>query len=288
VRELRGLAYAAVAPVVWAAVDLAVTGDALFSIRHTDALAAELGREQPLPQIPGSMVALLVSVVKLPVIAAALCGAALAVVLKRRSLLLPAALVVLTCASYLVIATGGLANVFRYLLVAVLGILLFAAFALTGWTTLRRGTIARAAWGSAAVVLFLAGAVYTVVRTSPAGVVDRLAEREAERSDLRAVAAASAVAAARRCGPLTVPNHKLVPVVRAILDLPAGSVRARSDRSRRRQRSGVAIVIDRRIERRAWLDVREVPADGLRSINAPPGFRPIAGTSRFTAWGACS
>jgi hypothetical protein len=73
-----------------------------------------------------------------------------------------------------------------------------------------------------------------------------------------------------------------------MLGLRSGEVVARSDRSLRPQTSGVAIVIDRRIERRPALDVWEVPTDGLASVMAPDGFRPLAGNRRFAAWSACA
>ena len=53
VARLRALLPALAAPVLWAATDFVVTGDPLFSIHHTDALAAELQREIPLSEIPG-------------------------------------------------------------------------------------------------------------------------------------------------------------------------------------------------------------------------------------------
>ena len=288
VRRVRLLAAAATAPAVWSAVDLAVTGDPLFSLHHTDALATELGRERPLLELPGVMLSLLTEIVKLPVLGMAAAGALLAIRLRNRSLVLPGALVGLTCATYLVIASGGLAIVYRYLLVAGLGVVLFAAYALTGWTTLARGSTLRRAWACGATVLVITGAAYTVGRTSTAGVIAQLRERAVLQRDLRAVLTAPAVADARRCGPLTVPNHKLIPQVRAMLGLRSGEVVARSDRSLRPQTSGVAIVIDRRIERRPALDVWEVPTDGLASVMAPDGFRPLAGNRRFAAWSACA
>lgn len=45
-------------------------------------------------------------------------------------------LIPITAATYLVIATGGLPSVYRYLLIAGLGLAVFAAYALTGWATL--------------------------------------------------------------------------------------------------------------------------------------------------------
>ena len=111
----------------------------VFSLVYTDGSAAELQRERPLSSLPWLMVRLLAEVVKWPVIAAAVAGAALAVALGRRELRVPAALVAITCPTYLVIATGGLPTVYRYLIPAGLGLIVFAAFALAGWTTLPAG-----------------------------------------------------------------------------------------------------------------------------------------------------
>ena len=61
-----------------------MTGDPLFSLRHTDALAAELHREVPLTHLPWMLVQLLVALVKPPVLVAGLAGASLAVRLRRR------------------------------------------------------------------------------------------------------------------------------------------------------------------------------------------------------------
>jgi hypothetical protein len=105
--RLRCAALAAVAPACWALIDLAVTGNPVFSLVYTDGSAAELQRERPLSSLPWLMVRLLAEVVKWPVIAAAVAGAALAVALGRRELRVPAALVAITCPTYLVIATAG-------------------------------------------------------------------------------------------------------------------------------------------------------------------------------------
>ncbi len=286
-RGPRTWAAAAVAPVVWCATDLALTGDPLFSIHHTDALAQELGRERPLVELPWLMSVLLVEIVKPPVLLAGLAGAILAWRLRRGTLAVAGALVVLTCASYLLIAGGGLAIVYRYLLVAALGVIVLAAFALAGWTTLPPGSAARRRWAAAATFALAAGTAYTALHVHPASVVAQLRERHAQRADLVATLRDPVVTRARACGPLTVPNHKLIPEVRAILGLAAGEVVARSDRSHGVQTRGVAILVDRRIELRPSVNVWEVPQDGLESVMAPRGFHSLAGTRRFAAWGSC-
>jgi hypothetical protein len=291
--RLRGLvragALAAVAPALWMLSDLAMTGQPLFSLTHTDALALELQRERPLGELPALMVKLLEEVVKAPVLYGAGVGALAALALRRRELLVPAALVVATCATYFVIATGGLPNVYRYLLNAGTGLVVLAAFGLAGWTQLPRASAWRLRWAVPALVVLVAGAAWTVAKTSPAKARVVLDERVALRADLREVVTLPAVARYRRCGPITTPNHKLVPEIRAILGLPAGAIVPRSDRSRMPQTRGVALIIDRRLERLPALDVGEVPRDGGGEVlQVPPaGFVPIGGNASFAVWGAC-
>ena len=224
---------AAAAPVLWAAIDLVVTGDPLFSIHHTDALAAELQRERPYRRSracrcrcwrrssrcrcscsrpsgsPGG--------------ARPAAGAGGARRGGGRDV-----------ATYYVIATGGLATVYRYLLPAGLGLLAFAAFALTGWTPLPAGSRARGPWIAAAALAALVGAGYTALRLSPSEMVDQLRERTELRAELSTLLHDPAVARASACGPITVPNHKLLPEVRWVLALPERRCgRARTARWRR-------------------------------------------------------
>jgi hypothetical protein len=285
--RVRALAPALTAPLIWALCDLVVMGDPMFSLRHTDALAAELHREVPLTHLPSMLVQLLVALVKPPVLAAGLAGAWLAVRFRRRALAVPSAVAVLTCFTYLIIASGGLATVYRYLLLTALGVSLLAAFALSGWTLLPAGHRWRVRWAALAAAACVLGAGWTIAHLTLAGIRNDLHERRAVRADLRAVLSDSAVRAARACGPITVPNHKLIPEVRWMLDLPESAVRARSDRTLGPQRSGVALVIARTIEERPALNVYEVPADGTGILAAPPSFHRLAANRRFAAWGGC-
>ena len=116
VSRAKALLPAAAAPALWAALDFAVTGDPLFSIHHTDALAAELQRDIPLSRLPYMTLFLLTEILKWPLIALAAIGAVLAIRSRNRALAVPSVVAVVTCATYLVIASGGLATVYRYLL----------------------------------------------------------------------------------------------------------------------------------------------------------------------------
>ena len=70
----RYAAMAAAAPLVWAAVDFAVTGDPLFSLHYTSSSAEDLGRQRTLGEIPSALPEFFSSLVKLPVLLAALLG----------------------------------------------------------------------------------------------------------------------------------------------------------------------------------------------------------------------
>ena len=70
------------APVTWALVDLAVTGDPLHSLHATSELADDLGRVRGLEHVPGSFVSFVGATVRPPVALLAPIGAVLAV---RRS-----------------------------------------------------------------------------------------------------------------------------------------------------------------------------------------------------------
>ena len=287
--RVRAVALAALAPLGWAATDLAITGDPLFSLTYTDGSAAELQRERPLLALPGLTLRLLEEVLKWPVLAAAGVGLVLALLGRRRELGVPAVLIPVTVGTYGLIALNGLPGVYRYLLVAGLGLVVFAAYALTGWSTLPRGHPWRRGWTAAAGVLVVLGAGWTATHVHPRSVTAELRERLAIRDDLTALMRMPEVVAARRCGPVTVPTHKLVPELRYLLDAPEGAVRARANPRVAPARTGVAVIIDRRFENRPSLNIREVPRDRLLDVQEPPAdFRLVGGNRHFAAWIRCA
>jgi hypothetical protein len=82
---------------------------------------------------------------------------------------------------------------------------------------LKAGTLKRLwALGAAAVVLF--GVVWTASRFHAEHIEWELRTRQIVHADLVALLNDPAVRAARRCGPLSVPNHKLIPDARYLLD----------------------------------------------------------------------
>ncbi len=277
-----------VAPILWIATDYAVTGDPLFSQNHTSGLAEELGRQKGISEVPAAMVSFLKSLVKLPVAAAGLIGLVLAVVLVPTRIRVPLALLVIGLGTFVLVGLAGLSVINRYLLVPSLMVMLFAAVAVGGWTMLQSGR-SRTAW------MILAGAgvafalVWTLLRVNLTSLTNELRFRGDSRAGLVHLVDNPKVRAAAKCGPVTTPNHKLVPDVRWLMNLPENRVIARSDLPKSKDVTyGLAILAGNRtvLLRQGFNPDDDSPQD--TSYNLPPaGFERIAATPYYSAYARC-
>jgi hypothetical protein len=279
------VAIALAAPCGWALTDLAVTGDPLFSFTHTSGLAEELGRRQGAGAIPAAALEFLRGLDKTPVVAAGALGVALALARWPRRARVPLALLAAGSATFALVGLAGLSVVFRYLLLPAVVLLLFAGLAAAGWTLLEPGAPARRAWALACAVAIGAGTAYMAVHVSPGNFTTELDFRRDSHAALVALLRDPAVRAARRCGPVSLPNHRLVPEVRWILRAGPGDVVARSDRAQRRRvrRGGVAVYATSptAFRRYGFSPDRVTVALPLR------GYRRAATTAHFGAYVRC-
>jgi hypothetical protein len=268
-----------------------MTGEPLFSWTYTAGSAAELGRTRGLRDLPREAVTSALEYVKLPVLALGLAGIALALWRAPRRAAVPLALAAGGVVTFLGLSSQGYSVIPRYFSAAAVGLFLFAGYALGDWEHLPRGAPARQRWMRGAALGVLAGGAFVAATLNPAKVVADLRLRERVFADVDRVLAAPAVRAARACGPISLPNHKLVPYIRWRLRLGRAGVIARSDRhdAARARRGGVAIVV------RDVPVIRSHPAfgphtglDPVTVIPAPPGFELAASTSAITAWTRCA
>jgi hypothetical protein len=112
-----------------------------------------------------------------------------------------------------------------------------------------------------------------------------LAFRGEAHDDLVRVLNSPGVQDGLRCGPLTVPNHKLVPDARWILDAPASRVTPRADRKAQRPRRGVALVVTSRfaVFKHAWSNEGDAPL-----IQSPPaGWNRVTTGDFYAAYARC-
>jgi hypothetical protein len=274
---------AALAPVLWAAVDGAVTGDPLHSLHATSSLAETLGRERGLSKVPRSLVTLLADVARPPVALLGVIGVWLAV---RRwgweRLAVPLALLATGVIAFVGTGVAGLSILPRYLTVPAVALCLFAGDAHVGFTTLPARDPRRVPWMRAAAAAAVLGVVFVVIKAPSAGKLrDELTFVHRAHDDLVAILAEPAVRRAARCGPITYPNYRLVPDTRWQLDIPPSRVGARSAK---RHAHGVAMfVLGLKALKRYGF------ADGASpTTNAPdPGFTLLTRNGTFAAYSSC-
>jgi hypothetical protein len=217
--RLRYLLLAASAPVVWIGADAIVTGNPLYSLHSTAGLAQELGRTQGLGNVITSLWTFTVRIDKLPLVLGGLAGVALAIWLTPRRVGTPLALLVLLTLVFVAEGAAGASVIDRYLLGGSAVLLVFCALALGGWTMLEPGSALRRAWLVGAVALLAYGTVAAASTLNLTNLRTTLAYHEDFHKGLaQALADPTVKAHVRRCPLISLPNNKLIPDARWILD----------------------------------------------------------------------
>jgi hypothetical protein len=287
-QRIRYSLLTAVGPIVWCAVDGIVTGDPLFSLTHTTGLAEELGRTRGLSEIPAATVEFLKSLDKVPVFYAGLLGLVLALVLVPRRVGWPLGMFVIGMATFVLVGLAGLSVIDRYLLVPSLMVMIFAAVTLGGFTMLKAGKL-RTAWAVGAVAVVAYGAVFTATHVRFSVFDNELTFRGQSHAALEALFRNPKVRAGLKCGPVSVPNHKLIPDTRWVLDAGVDDVIARSDpKAKGRIGRGVAVYAT---SRQALLRQGFTPDDSttedIQNSLPMPGFTWVAATADYGAYVRC-
>jgi hypothetical protein len=271
-RRLDLLALAAAAPLAWCAVDLVLTGDPLFSVTSTSALAEELGRERGIAKVPGSFVSFLADTARPPVFAAALLGAVLAwrERARLRALHVPVALFGAGAVTFVGTGVLGLSILPRYLTVPAVALCLVAGWAVLGFTRLPPGPL-RAWWQRAAVGGAVLGGIFLVLKAGSFAVLAR--ELRFIRETHEQAAALAASPALDACTPVTLPTYRFVPDLRWERDAGAGEVVARSAPGAPRRAVDVFVVRPEKAVKRFG---RAAGVSNRFNARPPAGARPAA------------
>jgi len=217
--RLRYLLFAASAPLIWALLDAIVTGNPLYSLTATSGLAQELERTQGFGSVLASVWNYGERIDKLPVVLGGLLGIPLAVWMAPRRALVPLATLAVLLFVYLAEGALGASVVDRYLLGAATMLLPFCAVTIGGWAMLRPGTALRRVWLAGAAALVVFGAASAATTLSLSNLRTTLEYHEDFHKGLAAALADSRVRAQlHRCPLLSLPNNKLIPDARWILD----------------------------------------------------------------------
>ena len=217
--RIKAIALGASAPLLWAASDLIVTGDPLFSLHTTRDLAETLNRPRDFRAAVETAPKYLESVLGTAVALVGLAGCVLAATLFYERALLPLAVLGLGLLAFLALGIAGLPILTRYLLVPGVLLALFCAVAVAGWTASPRGDPWRARLLALAVaaVAGLAAGIPGDVRQQDRfqAFTDGLARAQ---DDLERAVDAKEVRPLAETEPLRTTDHRAVPLLSLWLD----------------------------------------------------------------------
>src|SRR5436190_1345757 len=201
---------------------------------------------------------------------------------------------------YSLSSTAGIAGasvIDRYLLGAATVALLFCALALGGWAMLEPGTVMRRVWMAGAAALLVYGVLTAATTLSLTSLRTTLAYHENFHKGLSAALGDARVSSVlRRCPLLSLPNHKLIPDARWILDsvnqrniVARSQVRADAAKGapelQRRIRAGSVAVypLGAAVFFEAIVDVGDDPRDQVPLA----GFRRISTSPYYAIYANC-
>jgi hypothetical protein len=279
--RLAGLAgIVASAPLVWILSDLAITGDALWSLTNTRHTAETLHRETGIANVPVYIPKRLGEILRAPVLVGAALGGVLSLLwLRRRAL--PAAVVgVLAVLVFAAFATLGLPINTRYAFLAAAMLCIFCGAGVFGWMDLPVGDRRRRQWLVAGTVVLVALIAFAPSAYDGASrEMGKLAPEQRIEDELVSLVHSGAITL--RCGPVGVPNHAPVPLL--ALYMKASPARIVSPEAGHIA-SGVYVdPASREVEDDYVLDKN----DPHERVSVPPGFTEVASNRSWRIFRRC-
>jgi hypothetical protein len=234
-RYLRLVGLGAAAPIAWAAFDLAVTGDPLYSLTGTRETVETLGRDTGLVDFVRFFPRRVGEIAREPVLIGAAGGGILALWLLRRRSALGAAAGFLAVGAFAILAIAGLAVITRYALLAATILAIFCGAGVFGWLELPPNHPWRRRWAAFGALVGVLLVVFVPAQYDRLeSLQDSIANQEQIRDDLKSLADGGSFAGAygpgaeggpassppgqEGCSALTVPNHRPVPLLALWLD----------------------------------------------------------------------
>jgi hypothetical protein len=209
----------------------------------------------------------------------------------------PLAVLALLLFVYVAEGASGASVIDRYMMGAAALLLPFCALAIGGWSLLRPGGLLRRVWMAAGAALLVYGAVAAVSVTSLSNARTTLAYHDDFHEGLAiALHSPKVRAELARCPLLSLPDNKLIPDARWILDVGnqqeiVARSQARADLEAgdptladRIARASVAVYpLGAAVFQEAIVDVGDNPLDQI----PPHGFRRIYTSRYYAVYGNC-
>jgi hypothetical protein len=276
-RDWRLYALAASAPLLWALSDLIVSGDPLHSLTGTRDTAQTLERVTGLDDVPATVPRRIGEVLREPVLFGAAGGVLLALAFLRARVALGAIAGLVALVAFCVLAAAGLPILGRYLLAPATILTVFCGAGAFGWAELPRDHPWRRRWAWFGAVTLVGLAAYVPAQ------VDRIqAERRALRAQDTIQDDLHALTPHFPCAPITVPNHRPVPLLALWLDLGPKRIAVAQEQT---PRTGTYVrPTTRRVARAYILDPRDLDQ---RIPPPPPGFRAVTANASWRVFADC-
>jgi hypothetical protein len=272
---------AAAAPLVWMLSDLAIAGDALWSLTNTRHTAHTLGRVTGIANVPEYIPRRIGEILRPPVLAGAALGGVLSLLwLGPRAR--PGALMgVLAVVVFAVFAAAGLPIDTRYAFLAGAILCVFCGAGVFGWTLLAPGDPRRRLWMAGGLIVALALLAYAPSQYRSAhSQLQALTRQQRIEGDLLALVHSHAITL--RCGPVGVPNHAPIPLLALYLKTsPANVISAQATQIPYGAYVDPASV---EVERDYVLD----PHDPHLAVTVPPGFTESTTNRSWLIFTRCS
>ncbi|HEY2536815.1 MAG TPA: hypothetical protein VGI24_07530 [Solirubrobacteraceae bacterium] len=281
-RQLAGLTLlAAAAPLVWVLSDLAITGDALWSLTNTRHTAQTLDRVTGIANVPEYIPRRIGEILRPPVLVGAALGGVLSLLWLGSRARLGALVGVVAVGVFAVFAAVGLPINTRYAFVAAAILCVFCGAGVFGWTLLARGDPRRRWWMAGGLIVALALLAYAPSQYR--GVhnqLQALARQQRIEGDLLALVRSHAIAL--RCGPVGVPNHAPIPLLALYLKTsPKNVISAQVNQISYGTYVDPASV---EVEHDYVLD----PHDPHLAVSVPPGFTESATNRSWLIFTHCA
>jgi hypothetical protein len=280
-RELAGLTLlAALAPIVWVLSDLAVTGDALWSLTNTRHTAHLLDRVTGIGNVPQYIPRRIGEILRPPVLVGAALGGVLTLLWLRRRALIGAVAGVMAVAVFVAVAAAGLPINTRYAFLAAAILCVFCGAGAFGWMRLPRDDPHRRWWMAGGALVLVALIAYAPAQYRSADrEMDKLARQQRIEDDLIALVDDRSITL--RCGPIGVPNHAPVPLLALYLKTsPARVINAQVNQIISGQYVDPA---SKEVEEDYVLD----PRDPHVPVSVPPGFREVHANRSWLIFQRC-
>jgi hypothetical protein len=272
---------AASAPLVWVLGDLAITGDALWSLTNTRHTAHTLDRITGIGNVPEYVPRRIGEILRPTVLAGAALGGVLSLLWLRRRALLAAAAGVLAVIVFVLVASVGLPINTRYAFLPAALLCVFCGAGAFGWSCLSREDPRRRWWmaGGALVLVALLASAPSQYRSAHRE-LHKLAHQQSIEDDLLALVHDHSITLL--CGPVGVPNHAPIPLLALYLHTsPRNVVSAQSKQISAGQYVDPA---SKEVEEDYVLD----PHDPHLPVTVPPGFTEAHANRSWLIFQRCS